>query len=61
LELDKAGGVEESGHGQRGISIIFSARQMWIDCTTVNNPSFSRKMAVEGQAHGIRFLGCYGL
>jgi 3-hydroxyisobutyrate dehydrogenase/glyoxylate/succinic semialdehyde reductase len=29
---------------------------MWIDCSTVN-PSFSRKMAAESQAHRIRFLG----
>ena len=29
---------------------------MWIDCSTVN-PSFSRRMAAEAQARGIRFLG----
>ena len=48
--------VEEAALGQAGFLPRLGPGQMWIDCSTVN-PSFSRKMAAESQAHGIRFLG----
>jgi 3-hydroxyisobutyrate dehydrogenase/glyoxylate/succinic semialdehyde reductase len=48
--------VEEAVLGQAGFLSRLAPGQMWIDCSTVN-PSFSRKMAAESQAHGIRFLG----
>jgi 3-hydroxyisobutyrate dehydrogenase/glyoxylate/succinic semialdehyde reductase len=48
--------VEEAALGQAGFLSRLAPGQMWIDCSTVN-PSFSRKMAAEAQAHGIRFLG----
>jgi 3-hydroxyisobutyrate dehydrogenase/glyoxylate/succinic semialdehyde reductase len=48
--------VEEAALGQAGFLSRLAPGQMWIDCSTVN-PSFSRKMAAESQAHGIRFLG----
>jgi 3-hydroxyisobutyrate dehydrogenase/glyoxylate/succinic semialdehyde reductase len=48
--------VEEAALGKDGFLSQLTPRQMWIDCSTVN-PSFSRKMAAEVQARGIRFLG----
>ena len=48
--------VEEAALGQAGFLSRLAPGQMWIDCSTVN-PSFSRKMAAESQAHRIRFLG----
>jgi 3-hydroxyisobutyrate dehydrogenase/glyoxylate/succinic semialdehyde reductase len=48
--------VEEASMGQAGFLSGLAPGRMWIDCSTVN-PSFSRKMAAESQAHGIRFLG----
>jgi 3-hydroxyisobutyrate dehydrogenase-like beta-hydroxyacid dehydrogenase len=48
--------VEEAALGQHGFLPRLAKGQIWIDCSTVN-PSFSRKMAVEARARGIRFLG----
>jgi 3-hydroxyisobutyrate dehydrogenase/glyoxylate/succinic semialdehyde reductase len=48
--------VEEAALGQDGFLSRLAPGQIWIDCSTVN-PSFSRKMATEAEAHGIRFLG----
>ena len=48
--------VEEAALGQEGFLPHLRPGQMWIDCSTVN-PSFSKRMAAEAQARGIRFLG----
>jgi len=48
--------VEEAALGQDGFLSPLVPGKMWIDCSTVN-PSFSKKMATEAKAHGIRFLG----
>src|ERR1700690_3924068 len=48
--------VEEVALGEEGFLPHLMPGRMWIDCSTVN-PSFSRKMAAEAQARGIRFLG----
>jgi 3-hydroxyisobutyrate dehydrogenase/glyoxylate/succinic semialdehyde reductase len=48
--------VEEAALGRGGFILQLAPGQMWIDCSTVN-PSFSKKMAAEAEAHGIRFLG----
>jgi 3-hydroxyisobutyrate dehydrogenase/glyoxylate/succinic semialdehyde reductase len=48
--------VEEAALGQDGFLSRLAPGQIWIDCSTVN-PSFSKKMAAEAEAHGIRFLG----
>jgi 3-hydroxyisobutyrate dehydrogenase-like beta-hydroxyacid dehydrogenase len=47
--------VEEAAMGPNGFLSHLALGQIWIDCSTVN-PSFSRKMAAEAEAHGIRFL-----
>jgi len=48
--------VEEAALGQDGFLSRLVPGQMWIDCSTVN-PSFSRKITTEAEAHDIRFLG----
>jgi len=48
--------VEEAALGQEGFLSQLAPGQIWIDCSTVN-PSFSKKMAAEAEAQGIRFLG----
>ena len=48
--------VEEVALGKDGFLSHLPQGRMWVDCSTVN-PSFSRKMAAEAQARGIRFLG----
>jgi 3-hydroxyisobutyrate dehydrogenase-like beta-hydroxyacid dehydrogenase len=48
--------VEEAVLGKEGFLSHLAPGQMWVDCSTVN-PSFSRNMAAEAQAQGIRFLG----
>jgi 3-hydroxyisobutyrate dehydrogenase-like beta-hydroxyacid dehydrogenase len=48
--------VEEAALGKDGFLSHLPRGRMWIDCSTVN-PSFSRKMAAEAQASGIRLLG----
>jgi 3-hydroxyisobutyrate dehydrogenase-like beta-hydroxyacid dehydrogenase len=48
--------VEEAALGKGGFLPRLEAGRMWVDCSTVN-PSFSKKMAAEAQARGIRFLG----
>ncbi|HXI69967.1 MAG TPA: NAD(P)-dependent oxidoreductase [Verrucomicrobiae bacterium] len=48
--------VEEAALGQDGFLSRLAPGKMWIDCSTVN-PSFSKKMATEAEAQGVRFLG----
>ena len=48
--------VEEAALGEDGFLRHPEPAQMWIDCSTVN-PAFSRKMAAESKARGVRFLG----
>jgi len=48
--------VEEAALGKDGFLSNLESGRMWVDCSTVN-PSFSKKMAVEAKARGIRFLG----
>ena len=48
--------VDEAALGQEGFLSQLAPGQIWIDCSTVN-PSFSKKMAAEAEAQGIRFLG----
>src|SRR5438309_621140 len=48
--------VEEAALSNDGFLRHPQPGQMWIDCSTVN-PSFSRKMAAEAKARGVRFLG----
>jgi len=48
--------VEEAALGEDGFLRYPQPGQMWIDCSTVN-PAFSRKMAAESKARGVRFLG----
>ena len=48
--------VEQAALGKDGFLSHLAPGQMWVDCSTVD-PSFSRKMAAEAQARGIRFLG----
>src|SRR2546426_358710 len=48
--------VEETALGDDGFLRHPHRGQIWIDCSTVN-PSFSRKMAAEAKARGVRFLG----
>src|SRR5271154_6692708 len=43
--------VEEAALGQDGFLSRLAPGQIWIDCSTVN-PSFSKKMAGEAEAHG---------
>jgi 3-hydroxyisobutyrate dehydrogenase-like beta-hydroxyacid dehydrogenase len=48
--------VEEAALGKDGFLSRLEKGRMWVDCSTVD-PSFSKKMAAEAQARGIRFLG----
>jgi 3-hydroxyisobutyrate dehydrogenase-like beta-hydroxyacid dehydrogenase len=48
--------VEEAALGPDGFLSRLAPGQVWIDCSTVN-PSFSKKMAAEAQAHNVHFLG----
>ena len=48
--------AEEAALGKDGFLSHLPRGRMWVDCSTVN-PSFSRRMAAEAQARGIRFLG----
>jgi 3-hydroxyisobutyrate dehydrogenase-like beta-hydroxyacid dehydrogenase len=54
--LAHPGAVEEAVLGKDGFLSRLRPDQMWIDCSTVN-PSFSKRMAAEARALGIRFLG----
>ena len=47
--------VKEVASGEEGLLNHLRAGSLWVDCSTVN-PSFSRHMATEGWARGIRFL-----
>jgi len=48
--------VEEAALGKDGFLSRLAKGRIWVDCSTVD-PAFSRKMAAEAQACGIRFLG----
>jgi 3-hydroxyisobutyrate dehydrogenase/glyoxylate/succinic semialdehyde reductase len=48
--------VEEAALGKDGFLPHLETGRLWVDSSTVN-PSFSKKMAAEAQARGIRFLG----
>jgi len=48
--------VEEAVLGKDGFLSRLAKGRIWVDCSTVD-PSFSKKMAAEAQARGIRFLG----
>ena len=48
--------VQEAALGEEGFLSDLAQNRIWVDCSTVN-PSFSRRMAAEAQARGIRFLG----
>jgi 3-hydroxyisobutyrate dehydrogenase-like beta-hydroxyacid dehydrogenase len=47
--------VAEAALGKDGFLPGFAPGRLWVDCSTVD-PSFSRKMAGEAQARGVRFL-----
>lgn len=47
--------VKEVASGEEGFLNYLRAGSLWVDCSTVN-PSFSRQMATEAWARGIRFL-----
>jgi 3-hydroxyisobutyrate dehydrogenase/glyoxylate/succinic semialdehyde reductase len=47
--------VREAALGGNGFLQILEPGRLWVDCSTVN-PSFSREMAEQARAHGIRFL-----
>ena len=47
--------VKEVASGEEGLLNHLRAGSLWVDCSTVN-PSFSRQMATEAWARGIRFL-----
>lgn len=48
--------VKEAALGQDGFLAHVGPGGMWIDCSTVD-PSFSKEMAEQAQARGLRFLG----
>ena len=48
--------VTEAALGKDGFLQHPGPGETWVDCSTVN-PSFSRKMAAEAKARGVRFLG----
>ena len=54
--LAHPGAVEQAALGKEGFLSHLAPGRMWIDCSTVD-PSFSKRMAAEAQASGIRFLG----
>lgn len=47
--------VANAALGEGGILSQLAPGRLWVDCSTVN-PSFSREMAEEARARGIRFL-----
>ena len=47
--------VRDAALGENGFLPHLAQGRLWVDCSTVN-PSFSRAMASEAQARGIRFL-----
>jgi len=47
--------VKSVALGEEGFLNYLRAGSLWVDCSTVN-PSFSREMATEAWARGIRFL-----
>jgi 3-hydroxyisobutyrate dehydrogenase/glyoxylate/succinic semialdehyde reductase len=48
--------VEETALGKDGFLAHLQKGRLWVDCSTVD-PSFSKKMAAEAEARGVRFLG----
>jgi 3-hydroxyisobutyrate dehydrogenase-like beta-hydroxyacid dehydrogenase len=47
--------VEEAALGKDGFLIQAPPGRLWVDCSTVN-PSFTRKMAEQCRARGVRFM-----
>ena len=47
--------VEETALGDEGFLVTMREGQLWVDSSTLN-PSFSKRMAKEANARGIRFL-----
>ena len=47
--------VHEAALGEDGFLSRLAPDRLWVDCSTVN-PSFSKAMAVEARARGIRYL-----
>ncbi|HTV42357.1 MAG TPA: NAD(P)-dependent oxidoreductase [Candidatus Sulfotelmatobacter sp.] len=47
--------VEGAAMGKDGFLAQASPGRLWVDCSTVN-PSFTRKMAAQAQARGVRFM-----
>ncbi len=47
--------VREAALGQDGFLSHLAPSRLWVDCSTVN-PSFSREMAEQARALGVRFL-----
>jgi len=47
--------VREIALGKQGFLDHLRPQTLWVDCSTVN-PSFSREMATEAKARGVRFL-----
>jgi 3-hydroxyisobutyrate dehydrogenase/glyoxylate/succinic semialdehyde reductase len=47
--------VRETALGKDGFIRVLKPNRLWVDCSTVN-PSFSREMAEQAKAHGVRFL-----
>ena len=48
--------VKDAALGQDGFLAHLPPNALWLDCSTVN-PSFSKQMAAEADARGVRFLG----
>jgi 3-hydroxyisobutyrate dehydrogenase-like beta-hydroxyacid dehydrogenase len=48
--------VEDAAMSKDGFLFHVESGQLWVDCSTVD-PSFSKRMAEEAHARGIRFLG----
>jgi 3-hydroxyisobutyrate dehydrogenase/glyoxylate/succinic semialdehyde reductase len=53
--LSTPAAVEETALGEDGFLAASSTGVIWVDASTVN-PSFSRRMAAQAAAHGLRFL-----
>ena len=47
--------IKQAALGMDGFLSKLAPGRLWVDCSTVN-PSFSREMAVQARARGLRFL-----
>ncbi|HEX4644380.1 MAG TPA: NAD(P)-dependent oxidoreductase, partial [Verrucomicrobiae bacterium] len=47
--------VKQAALGVDGFLSKLAVERLWVDCSTVN-PSFSREMAIQARARGLRFL-----